>query len=300
MNLDDIRDEREKWFEWKDNAKRKAIVDALPNTISNLTCKLEDCICISSTSITKEELEHIHKAALGLRPWRKGPFQVFDTFIDTEWRSYIKYNLLKPHVNLKDKIVGDIGCNNGYYLFKMLEEKPKRLVGFDPSALCKLQFDFINHFVQSDIKFELLGVEHLPFYEHKFDTLFCLGVLYHRPNPVATLKELYKGLNKDGELILDTFMIDGDEPYALCPGKTYSKIPNIYFVPTIKALQNWCEKAKFSSFEVLEIKATSLDEQRRTEWILGESLDDFLDEQNTDKTLEGYPAPKRVYVKVKK
>lgn len=299
MNLNDIREERQKCFGWKDNKVRKAIVDNLPH-VENIEFTLEDTIEITSSTLGAQDREKIYKSALGLRPWRKGPFNVFDTFIDTEWKSFVKYNLLRPHFDLKDKIVGDIGCNNGYYLFKMLEDKPKRLVGFDPSALCKMQFDFINHFIKSDIRFELLGVEHLPFYEHKFDVLFCLGVLYHRGDPVGTLKELYNSLNKDGELILDTFMIDGDGPYALTPGKTYSKIPNVYFVPTIKALQNWCEKAKFSSFEVLEVKTTDTFEQRRTDWILGESLGDFLDPQNPNLTIEGYPSPKRVYIKAKK
>jgi len=299
MSLDDIREERQKCFGWKDNKVRKAIVDNLPK-IQNVEFSLDDSIKITSGTINSEDKENICKSALGLRPWRKGPFELFDTFIDTEWKSFIKYNLLRPHFNLKDKIVGDIGCNNGYYLFKMLEDEPKKMVGFDPSALCKMQFDFINHYIKSDIKFELLGVEHLPFYEHKFDVLFCLGVLYHRSDPVSTLKELYSSLNKGGELILDTFMIDGDEPYALTPAKTYSKIPNIYFIPTIKALQNWCERAKFSSFEVLEIKKTDIEEQRKTDWILGESLGDFLDPKNLDLTAEGYPAPKRVYVKVKR
>jgi tRNA (mo5U34)-methyltransferase len=299
MNLDSIRYEKSKCFGWKDNKVRKAIVDNLPN-IENCEFKLQDTISLTCKDISEEDKKHINESALGLRPWRKGPFEVFDTFIDTEWKSFIKYNLLRTHFNLKNKIVGDIGCNNGYYLFRMLEDKPKKIVGFDPSALCKLQFDFINHFAKTDIKFELLGVEHLPFFEHKFDILFCLGVLYHRGDPVKTLKELYNSLNKGGELILDTFMIDGDEATALCPGKTYSKIPNIYFVPTIKALQNWSQKVKFNSFEVLEIKKTELNEQRRTDWILGESLGDFLDPNNSELTIEGYPAPKRVYVKLKK
>lgn len=299
MNLENIRIERQKCFGWKDNKVKKAIIDNLPE-IKDITLKLDDKVILSSSSISDEDKQIIHESALGLRPWRKGPFEVFDTYIDTEWKSFIKYNLLRPHFNLEDKIVGDIGCNNGYYLFKMLEDKPKKIVGFDPSALCKMQFDFINHYAKTDIKFEMLGVEHLPFFEHKFDVLFCLGVLYHRGDPVKTLKELYASLNKNAELILDTFMIDGDEPYALCPGKTYSKIPNIYFVPTIKALQNWAEKAKFSSFEVLEIKKTELNEQRRTDWILGESLGDFLDPLNPDLTVEGYQAPKRVYIKLKK
>lgn len=299
MNLDSIRYEKNKCFNWKDNKVRKAIVDNLPN-IDNCTLELNDKVTLTCKDLSEEEIEKVHQSALGLRPWRKGPFQVFDTFINTEWKSFIKYNLIRPHFNLTDKIVGDIGCSNGYYLFRMLEDKPKKIVGFDPSALCKLQFDFINHFAKTPIKFELLGVEHLPFYEHKFDILFCLGVLYHRANPVNTLKELWNSLNKDGEVILDTFMIDGDQPYALCPSKTYSKIPNIYFVPTIKALQNWSEKAKFSSFEVLEVKKTDTNEQRRTDWILGESLGDFLDPDNPELTVEGYPAPKRVYVKLKK
>lgn len=299
MNLQEIRLEREKCFEWKDNKVKKNLLESLPN-VSNISCELGNTIRVSSGDINAADIETIRQTALALRPWRKGPFDVFDTFIDAEWKSYIKYNLLSPHVELKDKIVADIGCNNGYYLFRMLAEKPKKLVGFDPSPLCKMQFDFINHFIKSDIEFELLGVEHLPFYEHKFDLLFCLGVLYHRSDPITTLKELHQALNPNGELILDTFMIDGDEPVALTPGKSYSKIPNVYFVPTIRALQNWCQKAKFSTFEVLEIKQTDTNEQRKTEWILGQSLEDFLDPHNPQLTIEGYPAPKRVYVKVKK
>ncbi|HBY85223.1 MAG TPA: tRNA 5-methoxyuridine(34)/uridine 5-oxyacetic acid(34) synthase CmoB, partial [Colwellia sp.] len=36
-----------------------------------------------------------------------------------------------------------------------------------------------------------------------------------------------------------------------------------------------------------------LDEQRKTEWIDTESLQDFLDPNDSSKTIEGYPAPKR-------
>ena len=57
-------------------------------------------------------------------------------------------------------------------MFRMLEDKPKRLIGFDPSPLTLHQFEFINHFVKSDIVYEMLGVEHLEFYNHKFDFIF--------------------------------------------------------------------------------------------------------------------------------
>jgi tRNA (mo5U34)-methyltransferase len=111
------------------------------------------------------------------------------------------------------------------------------------------------------------------------------------------LKSLFKGLNKGGELILDTFMIDGEDEVCLTPKDRYSKIPNIYFVPTIPALKNWCLRAGFKDIEVLEIKETLLNEQRATSWIEGESLGDFLDKDNPKVTVEGYPAPKRVYIR---
>jgi len=299
MHLENIRNERLAWLKWKDIKPLREQLNALPH-IQDSIATLENCITINALHVNLNIKEQIKECALALKPWRKGPFELFDTFIDAEWQSFIKYNLLEPHFNLEGKVVGDIGCNNGYYLFRMLSQKPKKLIGFDPSALYKTQFDFINHFIQSDIVYELLGVEHLPFYEHKFDTLFCLGVLYHRSDPFATLKSLYQGLNPDGELILDTFMIDGDTPVALSPSKTYSKIPNIYFIPTIPALYNWLERAKFKDIELLEIKKTDASEQRKTDWIYGESLENFLDPTNSELTVEGYPAPKRVYIKAKR
>ena len=293
MNINEVRKERQKWMTWKNIAPLREAVEHL----NDVTCSVElgDVI-----SINGEALQDIEDTARLMMPWRKGPFRVFDTYIDSEWRSNIKYNLLRKHFNLKDKRVADIGCNNGYYLFRMQEDAPKLLVGFDPSPLFKTQFDFINHFVKSDIVYELLGVEHLEFYEEKFDMIFCLGVLYHRSDPVGMLKSLYKGLDKEGEVILDTFYIEGEEEICLSPASSYSKIPNIYFVPTISALRNWSLRAGFSSFEVLETSLTSSDEQRKTSWIEGESLQDFLDKDDNTKTVEGYPAPSRVYVRLKK
>jgi tRNA (mo5U34)-methyltransferase len=180
----------------------------------------------------------------------------------------------------------------------MQEDNPKSLVGFDPSPIYKTQFDFLNHFIKSEIVYELLGVEHLEFYEEKFDIIFCLGVLYHRSDPVVMLKQLFKGLDKQGEVILDTFYIDGDNEMCLCPKSTYSKIPNIYFVPTIPVLRNWCLRAGFKSFEVLKTSVTQANEQRKTQWIEGESLKDFLNPNDSTKTVEGYPPPARVYVKL--
>jgi tRNA (mo5U34)-methyltransferase len=296
MDLNTLREERKKWLTWKNIAPYQEAIKAL-KTYEDVEVKLGDKVEVQIKDLSPEDAQQIKDTALLMKPWRKGPFQINDLFIDSEWQSQIKYNLLEPYFDLKNKIVGDIGCNNGYYLFRMLSQKPQKLIGFDPSAIYYSQFQFINHFIQSDIVYELLGVEHVEFYEHKFDILFCLGVLYHRSDPVAMLKSLYKGLNKGGELILDTFMIDGEADMCLTPKDRYSKIPNIYFVPTVNALKNWCRRAGFESVEVLETMKTEPHEQRKTEWIDTQSLEDFLDPNDDSKTVEGYPAPKRVYIK---
>lgn len=264
----------------------------------NLACNfsLGDSVNLSTNSQAKDEILAIAKE---LKPWRKGPFKIDDLFIDTEWQSFIKFNILKPFMNeISQKCVADIGCNNGYYMFKMLEFNPVKLIGFDPSIKYRLQFELINALAKTPIEYELLGVEDLPRYGLKFDVIFCLGVIYHRSDPIKMLKDLKAGLNKNGVVFLDTMYIEDEREIALVPNKTYSKIPNIYFVPSISALKNWCERAGFKEFEVLATKKTDENEQRKTEWIDSFSLENFLDPKDKNLTIEGYEAPKRVYVRI--
>ena len=302
MNLEELKNKKNECRAWK-NVEPWFLQLQKAKEINKENPKIDyqDWFSVGNRiDLSDEEYEIVLETAKKLIPWRKGPFKIFDLEIDSEWQSNIKYNLIRPHFNLKDKIVADIGCNNGYYMFRMLEDKPKKIIGFDPSPLTLHQFEFINHFVNSDIVYEMLGVEHLEYYDHKFDFIFMLGVLYHRADPVGTLKSLARGLNSKGEILIDTFMIDGEDEICLTPNKRYSKIPNIYFIPTISALKNWLIRAGFEDIEVLATTVTTSEEQRSTPWSFDESLENFLDKNDPSKTVEGYPAPKRVYVKARK
>ena len=301
MNLDMIRQERAKWLQWKNIIPmREALQNIQTIDTNDVNIDLKNDWVTIHKNLSKEETNFLYENLRALIPWRKGPFNLCDIKIDSEWQSNLKYNLLEKHFDLKGKIVADVGCNNGYYMFRMLSQQPKKLVGFDPSAVFKTQFDIVNHFVKSDIKYEMLGVEHLEYYEHKFDFIFMLGVLYHRSDPIASLKSLNRSLNKDGEIIVDSFMIEGVDEVCLVPKERYAMIPNIYFIPTVNCFKNWLHRAGFTDIELIEITKTDANEQRVTPWTFEQSLDNFLDPNDKNKTVEGYPAPKRAYLKARK
>jgi len=292
LNIQEILKERQKWFEWKNIKPLYEKIEEWKKKKEKWEYKIGDIIKING-----DKNPEILELAKILKPWRKGPFKINNVFINSEWKSYIKWNTIKKFLDLEGKDVLDVGCNNGYHMFRMLEMNPKSITGFDPSTLFNIQFEFINSFIKSDIEYKLLGVEHIPFYEKKFDTIFCMGVLYHRRDPIEMLKEVKAGLKKDGEIILDTLLIEGNEEIALSPLR-YAKMKNIYFIPTLKTLYNWIEKAKFKSIEFLGKRYTTTNEQHKTEWIEGESLEHFLNKNQT-KTVEGYEPPLRVYLKIK-
>lgn len=299
MDIEAIKEERRGWLTWKNIAPGYERVKALPDvTVTDI--RFDDAITVKA-DLSDAQREQILETAKTLKPWRKGPFDICGIYIDTEWQSNIKYNLIAPHIDLKDKVVADVGCNNGYYMFRMLEQRPKRVIGFDPSAQTYLQFLFVNHFVKSDcLEYEMLGIEHIEHYNHTFDVIFCLGVLYHRSDPVASLKSLHRSLNKGGEIVIDTIIIEGEEEVCLFPKERYAAMRNVYFLPTVPALKNWLYRAGFEDIEVLALKPTDTEEQRQTEWIDSFSLNNFLQNDDSSKTIEGYPAPIRAYVKARR
>lgn len=136
--------------------------------------------------LSDQEHEQVLQVLKGFMPWRKGPFSVFDIDIDTEWQSWRKWNRLLPEMpELKDKVVADIGCNNGYYMFRMAAQAPKFVLGFEPYVHHYYTFKALNSFAGlENLSIDLLGIEHLPLFPTCFDVIFCLGILYHRPSPL--------------------------------------------------------------------------------------------------------------------
>jgi tRNA (mo5U34)-methyltransferase len=128
-----------------------------------------------------------------LRPWKKGPYSVFGMDIDAEWCSDIKWDRLKGHISsLKNKAVLDVGCANGYHCFRMLEDDPKVVVGVDPSLKYVMQFLFLNKYANINNMAVLpLGIDDVPSNCESFDTVFSMGLLYHRRSPFCIYLSSY-------------------------------------------------------------------------------------------------------------
>ena len=235
-----------------------------------------------------------------LMPWKKGPFRILGWEIDAEWRSDLKWDRLLPYLDLAGKRVADIGCNNGYFMFRMAEHNPKFVLGIEPVVKHYLTFQWLKQMSGlENLYFEMLGVEHMDLFPQGFDTIFCLGILYHHTDPVGLLRKLHKALAKGGEIFIDCQGVPGEEPTCLVPGSRYAGASGIWFLPTLSALQNWVRRAGFSRIDVVFSGALSTEEQRATDWAPIKSLRDFLHPEDPTRTCEGYPAPYRFYLRIR-
>ena len=234
-------------------------------------------------------------------PWRKGPFQVGKTLVDTEWRSDWKWQRINRHIEpLEGKQVLDIGCGNGYHLFRMLGAGAELALGIDPTILFNYQFSLLQRLSQPNNAYLLpLRSEHLPQF-NGFDTVFSLGVLYHRRSPIDHLKELLSFAKPGGELVLETLIIEGDQNTLLIPRDRYAKMANVWFIPSTSMLELMLRRAGFIDVKTVDVNVTSLEEQRATRWMQFQSLKDYLDPTDRTKTVEGYPAPARAILTARK
>lgn len=262
-----------------------------------------------NSALTDSESQELNKIIAPmlplLAPWRKGPFFMFDTYIDSEWQSYKKWQRLAELHDIdglcRNRTILDVGCNNGYYSFYMLKQAARMVLAIDPMPRNSLFFDLYRLLMPHlALYFEEWGVADMELLPSCFDTVFCMGILYHQRNPLATLETLRNVLSNNGMLVLETICLNNDSDYCLFPSTRYQKAPGYWFIPSRKVLVSWLKR---SGYEVMAIDTptkTGIEEQRRTEWIRGESLEAFLHIDDDELTVEGYPAPYRVIVVAKK
>ena len=241
-----------------------------------------------------DDLERLQQQLFNLHPWRKGPLELGGVRIDTEWRSDWKWERLKPHLDIDDQRILDIGCGNGYFGLRMLAAGAKLVIGIDPTLVFIMQWLAMQKLCPGLNNFVLpLGIEHLPANTAGFDRVFSMGVLYHRHNPVEHLELLKKLTLPGGQIVLETLILEGETQKILKPSGRYARMRNVHAIPTLTVLQDWLGQAGLSEAMVLDVSKTTIDEQRTTDWMTFESLRECLDVKNPSVTVEGHPAPIR-------
>jgi len=276
--------------------------NALPDVTPSDYDFNNSAVTIGSPDDTDMEQAETTAALRQMHPWRKGPFKLFGVHIDTEWRSDWKWDRLKDAISpLAGRTVLDVGCGSGYHLWRMLAADAKLVIGIDPTALFSMHFATIKRYLPETAAFLIpVGIEHMPEKMQSFDTVFSMGLLYHRRSPIDHLIELKELLNHGGELVIDTLVIEGDETQCLMPDGRYAKMRNVWFIPSVAMLELWLKRAGFKDVKVIDVCPTTVSEQRATEWMTFESLANFLDPNDSSRTIEGHPAPIRAVLTAKK
>ncbi len=242
-----------------------------------------------------QQQKQLRAALMGLHPWRKGPFQLMGIDVDTEWRSDWKWDRIAPSLDeLEGRSVLDIGCGSGYHLWRMLGAGAGLALGIDPTILFNFQFAALKRYLP-DLPAAMLpvGLEALPADMTGFDSVFSMGILYHRRSPLDHLAQVCSLLRPGGQAIVETLVVAGDDRQLLMPEGRYAKMRNVWFIPSTELLARWLRRCGFIDVELVDISATTTDEQRSTSWMTFDSLATFLDPKDPTKTIEGYPAPLR-------
>jgi tRNA (mo5U34)-methyltransferase len=232
-------------------------------------------------------------------PWRKGPFTVHGIHIDTEWRSDWKWDRVLPHISpLAGRYVLDVGCGSGYHLWRMVgkgsrgRHRPEPAVPLPVRGHPPLRWQRPARPPAAARHSGAAGAAGV-------DTVFSMGVLYHRKSPIEHIEQLRNQLKTTASWCWRPWWWTATSTTCWCPPIATARCATSGSSPPARP-SRWVERCGFTDVRIVDENMTSTDEQRRTDWMINESLSDYLDPTNPALTVEGHPAPKRAVLIARK
>ena len=137
-------------------------------------------------------------------------------------------------------------------------------------------------------------IENLPFEEHQFDLVLCLGVIQHTPNPERTIRQLYRQVKPGGWLVIDHYTTGADRwtnakpvyraVLKRLPARTALRFTELLvdtFLPMHRRFKNsnplWFLLCRVSPLTTFYRSFPSLPETLQREWALLDTHDSLTD-----------------------
>lgn len=165
---------------------------------------------------------------------------------------------LLKNVDVHNKIVADIGCGTGRHWQKIMDKKPKKLIGFDVSKgmLQILQQKFPNAETHLLINDELQGLQN-----ESCDLVFSTLTIAHIKNINKAIAEWCRILKPGGDMIITDY-----HPAALSKGgkRTFSynrkTVAVKNYIHTIESLKDIAQQLGLQQIHLVE---KSIDESAK-------------------------------------
>lgn len=152
----------------------------------------------------------------------------------------------------KDEIILDIGCGSARQSL-LLGKKCKKIVGIDISEkaikLAKLQSQYLKGAGNS--AFHCIKLEKAGFEDEYFDKIFSFCVLEHIPNYAEVLREAYRILKKNGQMIFSVDTLETIEDKKLIEKHKKTHFVEQYFKK--EELKTLLEKIGFEKIDIYPI-----------------------------------------------
>jgi tRNA (mo5U34)-methyltransferase len=156
--------------------------------------------------------------------------------------------------NLEGRTVLDVGTTNGGAAFLAEQRGASRVVAVDLFDPAHFGFDALSAFLESDATYVRASVYELATVlgGEQFDIVLFWGVLYHLRHPLLALDQV-RALARE-EVYIETALSDGTLPpdarsealVSYFRKDEFAGDSSNWFVPTLRALNDWCESSGLS------------------------------------------------------
>ena len=144
----------------------------------------------------------------------------YDQSHDGKFVECMYEDIVNRVLDLKPKIILDLGCGNGNIIARLQKRLNANYYGLDISEAMITQAEKRLH----DVHFMVGDAEKMPYVADKFDVIICNASFHHYPHPKAVICEMQRVLKKDGTLILG----DPTAPFKVLTGFLNSAMAHIY------------------------------------------------------------------------